>query len=178
MLIEKLSFLRKYKSYVKHMKALLQVIIFAILTLGSTANAQSYQWENVRSRVPLSEKEQVLPELILKDHTQYDYFLENDQFLMYAIKHKIILVNNSEAVQRNNRINISMTNTVELVDVKARAISKNGKVTLFDKSNLKELKDEERSSGSRIFAIEGAEIGSEIEYYYIKKMKANSYHRA
>jgi hypothetical protein len=137
----------------------------------------SYQWEKDRKRFELSAAEQAMPELIIKDHTQFDYVLENNQFLMYATVHKIILVNNNEAIQKHNRIYISMRNTIELSDFKARTISRSGKVMPFDKSNMKELKNEESGSSLRIFAIEGIELGSEIEYYFTRKMGSSLFER-
>jgi len=154
-------------------------ILVSLFLLASTCALASgtYEWEDNRSRYKLTAEEESLSELILKNHLQYDYVLENNQFLMYATVHKISLVNNNEAVQKHNRIFISMYNTVELVDVKARAISKSGRVVLFDKNNLKEIKDEESGSAYRIFAIEGIELGSEVEFYYVKKVHADIFQR-
>jgi hypothetical protein len=138
---------------------------------------EPYQWEKDRPRYKLSEKDVALSELILKQHTQYEYVFENNEFVMYSTIHRIIYVNNNEAVQKHNRIVISMGNTLELLDVKARAISKDGKSTYFDSSNLKELKDEESGKNYKIFAIEGVELGSEIEYYFIRKMRPSVFDR-
>lgn len=154
-------------------------ILFLIFPIAaSAAGPQPYEWEKNRARFQLTSAEQALPELILKSHSQYDYVLENDQFLMYATVHKIIFVNNSEAVQKHNRIYIPMANTIDLADLKARSISKGGGIVLFDKSNLKEVKDEESGAAYRIFAIEGVELGSEIEYFYTRKMYSSLFSRA
>lgn len=152
-------------------------ILLLIVSTAFGADYIPYNWEENRTKYSLTAAEQELPELILKAHTQFDYELKDGEFLMYATFHYIIFVNSSDAVQRNNRITISMSNATDLVDLKARSISKNGKVLLFDKNNIKELVNEERGSGSKIFAIEGAEAGSEIEYFYIKKMTPVVYER-
>jgi hypothetical protein len=158
-----------------------QLFIFAILLLCSfstiSADFKPYQWEQKRSRYKLSPKELAMPELVLKSHTQIEYVHENDDFLMYSTVHRIFIVNNNEAVQKHNRIFIPMYNTIELVDLKARSISKDGKEILFDKSNLKEVKDEETGNAYRIFAIEGIELGSEIEYFYVRKMQSDIFQR-
>jgi hypothetical protein len=62
-----------------------------------------------------------------------------------------------------------MRNVQNIVTLKARAINKEGKVTNFDQKNLKEVKDEKTDNTYRIFAIEGVEAGSEIEYFYTLK---------
>lgn len=136
-----------------------------------------YEWENDRARYTLSEKDVSLSELILKQHTQYEYIFENKEFVMYSTIHRIIYVNNNEAVQKHNRIVISMNNAIELLKVKARAINKEGKAIYFDESNLKELKNEESGKAYKIFAIEGIELGSEIEYYFVRKMKPSIFDR-
>src|SRR5688572_20818793 len=152
--------------------------ICCLLNLALTAkDFKPYEWEKERLRFKLSEKDEALSELILKQHTQYEYLFEGDQFVMYSTIHRIIYVNNSEAVQKHNRIVISMGNALELLDVKARAINKEGKSVYFDSSNLKELKDEESGKAFKIFAIEGIELGSEIEYYFIRKMRPTVFDR-
>ncbi|HEY9046718.1 MAG TPA: DUF3857 domain-containing protein [Ohtaekwangia sp.] len=155
-------------------------IAIALVVLTSAAWAaevKPYEWEKNRSRYSLADNEKDLTELILKQHNQYEYVLEDNQFLMYSTIHRIILVNNNEAIQKHNRIVISMNNTIDLVDLKARAINKDGKAIYFDKSNLKELKEEESGNAYRIFAIEGIEMGSEIEYYFTRKMRASIFDR-
>lgn len=143
----------------------------------SAAAFTPYEWEKERARYKLSVSDDSLSELILKQHTQYDYVLENNQFIMYSTLHRIVYVNNNEAIQKHNRIVISMNNTLELLDVRARAITRDGRSVFFDKSNLKELKDEESGDAFKIFAIEGIEIGSEVEYFFTRKMSASIFDR-
>lgn len=136
-----------------------------------------YEWESDRSRYDLTDQEEILGEYVLKLHNQYDYVFEDNQFMLYYTVHRIVRVNNDEAIQRNNRIYISMGGVIDLVSLKARSINASGKVVNFDTSNLKELKDEETGRGFRIFAIEGVELGSEIEYFYVLKKNPSLYDR-
>lgn len=162
------------------MKVMHGLLLIAGLIAQITLNAgdhEPYRWESDRGRYKLTDKDQLLNELILKQHTQYEFALEDNQFIMYSTIHRIVYVNNSEAIQKHNRIVISMNNTLELVDLKARAISKDGKSVMFDKTNLKELKDEKSGDAFKIFAIEGVELGSEIEYYFTRKMSASIFDR-
>lgn len=147
-------------------------LLFVLIPLLSWGTLKPYEWEVTRSRYALTAEEAGKPEYILKNHVQYDYVLENNQFLMYATHHRIVLVNNNEAIQSNNRIIISMHSTLELTDVRARSINKDGKVVNFDINNLKEIKDEGSDQSYRIFAIEGVENGSEVEYFFTRKMYA------
>lgn len=160
----------------KIMKFLIVVVLLPFFATASEVNP--YEWEKNRTRYKLSAEEQKLTELILKHHVQYEYRLEENDFVMYNTVHRIVFVNNDEAVQKHNRITISMSSTLDLVDLKARAISKDGKVVNFDKNNLKELKDEASGNAYRIFAIEGIELGSEVEYYFTRKMQASLFDRS
>ncbi len=160
------------------MKALIYSFFLCVPLISAAVDFNPYEWEVNRSRTKLSEEEQKLPELVIKNHMQYDYVLENNDFLMYSTIHRIILVNNNEAIQKHNRIVIPMNNTIDLVEIKARAINKDGKVVRFDKNDIKELKEEESGNAYRIFAIEGIELGSEVEYYFIRKMRSSLFQRA
>ncbi|WP_333821120.1 DUF3857 domain-containing protein [Ohtaekwangia sp.] len=156
------------------------IAVLLLLALAGTARAvevRPYEWEKNRGRYTLTDKEKEQTELILKQHNQYEYVLEDNQFLMYSTIHRIILVNSNEAIQKHNRIVISMNNTIDLIDLKARSINKDGKAIYFDKSNLKELKEEESGNAYRIFAMEGVELGSEVEYYFTRKMRASLFDR-
>lgn len=140
-------------------------------------NANPYNWEEDRKPFMLSDAESTLPELKLKLHQQLDYKIEDNLFVMYSTVHSIIWVNSAEAIGRNNRIYISMNGALELVSLKARTITKEGKVLNFDQSNLKEIKDDEDGNSYKIFAIEGIELGSEIEYFYTRKVGGRIYER-
>lgn len=155
------------------------IIIFSII-LAFTARAAApgqYEWDQSRSRFKLSGDEEKLPELMIKSHVQYEYTFENDEFVMYSTHHRIIYVNSNEAIQKHNRIFIPMNSTMALTTLKARSINRAGKAVYFDENNLKEIKEEASGNAYRIFAMEGVEIGSEIEYFYTRKMVADVFNR-
>lgn len=151
-------------------------LMFAVC-IGFAAAPGQYEWDQQRSRFKLSSADESLPELMIKSHVQYEYTFENDEFVMYSTHHKIIYVNSNEAIQKHNRIFISMNNTMALTTLKARSINRAGKAVYFDETNLKEIKEEESGNAYRIFAMEGVEIGSEIEYFYTRKMVADMFNR-
>jgi hypothetical protein len=159
-----------------------KLIILTALLVGILINLQAsevkpYEWEKDRKRTSLSESDRKFSELILRQHIQYNFTFENNQFILYTTTHFIIWVNNNEAVEKNNKIRIPMNGTIDLSALKARSINKDGKVTQFDLSNLKEMKNEESGNSYRIFAMEGVELDSEIEYYYTKKMNSDIFER-
>jgi hypothetical protein len=143
------------------------ITLFSVFTAG--ASAYPYDWKADRSQYTLAADEKALAEIVLKEHVEYSYVIEEDKLVMYTVYHKIVRVNNSEAIQRNNRIRVSMSNMIELIELKARTIN-SGKTITFDKEHLKEVKEEESGKGYKMFAMEGLEIGSEVEYLVIKKI--------
>ena len=83
--------------------------------------------------------------------------------------YKRIRLNTDKSVETFNKVYISMSNSRKIVNLKARAINKNGDVIEFDDSNKKEVDNYENYGPFTIFALEGIEVGSEIEYTYTIK---------
>lgn len=155
------------------------VLLSSLLILSVNLLAQSppsYDWEANREwTTGIEEDDESL--IMIKNHVQYDYAYEGNNLVVYQTYHKIYRVNNDEAVQRVNRIYIPLNSALDIPAVKARTISKEGKITELDKDNIKEVKDEDAGAGYKIFAIEGAEVGGDIEYFYTKKASANIFGR-
>lgn len=152
-------------------------VVFCTFAVVPAGTQGQYQWDQARSRFSLSSDDEKLPELMLKSHTQYEYTFENDEFVMYATHHKIIYVNSNEAIQKHNRIYIPMNNAMALTALKARSINRAGKAVYFDETNLKEIKEGDAGNAYKIFAMEGVETGSEVEYFYTRKMVADMFNR-
>lgn len=150
-------------------------LFFSLICTAATE--PSYQWNETRKRYVLTAAEDSISEYILKHHVQYDYIVENDKLVLISTIHRIVKVNSDEAIQRNNRIYISMGRTMDLVNLKARTIRKDGKVVNFNQSDLKEIAEEQKGTPYKIFAMEGVEAGSEVEYFYTRKMAANLFDR-
>ena len=145
--------------------------MLVMMTVGHQLYSQSrytaYKWEdNPKFVTPEDQGDTPLYVIYIGDHYQYDY--EDGNFIVYKTTHRVYKVQNAEALERVNRIYIPLRSTLDLMAVQARAIAPNGAVTLLDENNIKEL--EEEDSGYKIFAIEGAQSGGEIEYFYTQKM--------
>lgn len=154
----------------------LSIVCYSQIALSQNL---TYQWEAERELYTLDKSLEDEALIYLKYHKQYVYNYEGEDLdlVLYQTEHEIMKVNNDNALARSNRIYISMQNASELVDLQARTITPSGKVITFDKSEIKEIDDEETGSGFKIFAIEGAVVGSEIEYYYTKKMSPDYFGR-
>jgi hypothetical protein len=164
------------------MKKTLFIPILLLFSLNNNSFAQEkkatlldYNWDENRSRYQLSPEEEQLPKIYLLSKSVFEYVLENKEFTMYSLDHMIIRVNSEEAIENSNKIFVSMYNTSEVVNIKARSISKDGKVIVMDKNNIKEIKNDDNNQAKKKFAIEGVEKGSEIEFFYVKKMTPSTY---
>ena len=151
---------------------------FAALVFFSRIYAQeydSYHWEEQRKLTPLNEVEKDYGLYYIQSTEKYQYLYDaaDNSFVCYITNHHIIRTNNDEALSKSNRVYIPMKNAIELVEVKARAITRDNGVINFDKVNLKDLESDE--AGYKILAIEGAEVGGEIEYYYTRKVNAANF---
>jgi len=130
---------------------------------------KNYNWEENGKFITLDSADDQNPEVIILFKSYNEYVFEDKNFIFYTLEHRIIKLNTDEAIAQNNTISISMNNTSELVNIKVRTISKEGKITITEKSNIKEIQNDENNRASRMFAIEGIEKGCEIEFFYIVK---------
>ena len=90
---------------------------------------------------------------------------KNKDVVEYFTLHKIIHLNNDHGIEYFNKIYINVNEFTDVVDIKARSILPGGKVMNIDKASIKDLKDE-NGYLYKIFAFEGLENGSDIEYIY------------
>lgn len=160
------------------MKKLL--IVFLLLTSAS-AFAQriarpewkKYSWEEDRKPYVLTETEKKKSAIILKDKRIIEIFFDGEgnktETNTYYTKHVIVRVNSDNAIEEYNKVYIPMLGVTEVVDLQARFISKDGKVINFDKSHVKDVENYDNHGPYKIFALEGVELGGEVEYLYTVK---------
>ncbi|MCF8426080.1 MAG: DUF3857 domain-containing protein [Bacteroidia bacterium] len=102
---------------------------------------------------------------------EFAYDKEGNLF-EYYYQHEVRYVNSNEAIDRNNKIYVSLANAFELVDYDVRVILSNGGIKSIGKDALKEGTSEDKQK-VQYFAVSGAEKGSMIEYYYLIKRPAH-----
>jgi len=160
------------------MKKIISLILISILYFQVT-NAQMYKkhdWEKEPNFYKLSEDEKQLASFAIKEKTliQYQTPVVGVSSHLYETKHNIIYVNSDKGIDRHNRVFISMYGVLRLVDIKARVLNDTGEIKVFNKSNIKELKNVKEYSNYKIFAIEGVEKNSQIEYIYTLERRISS----
>lgn len=115
--------------------------------------------------------------VILLDKRRMEFVDEaGNELAVYRTLHKIIRVNDDKGIETFNRIYLGVTDNSDIIDIRARTILPGGKIIEIDKSNIKDLKDEDGNM-YKIFAMEGLEKGCEVEYYYTYKRDASFFGR-
>lgn len=106
--------------------------------------------------------------VVVLDKRRIEYTDDKDNVVQYKTLHKIIHINDDKGIESFNRVYLPVSNTSDIVDIKARTILPGGKIIELDKSNIKDLKEDD-DRVYKIFAMEGLEKGCEVEYYYTFK---------
>lgn len=106
--------------------------------------------------------------VVLDDTRIIEYKIEKigkeEGVLMYTTNYKLIKINDTKGVEMYNKIYIPTSKMAEVVSIKARTITKTGKVVTITEDKIKEIEEDGRLY--KLFAMEGVEIGAEVEYNY------------
>ncbi|MFK7904522.1 MAG: DUF3857 domain-containing protein, partial [Chitinophagales bacterium] len=146
------------------------LFITSLTAMAQKYTHQDYDWEETPTLHELSEKDMKKAAIILKEVRILEFvYTDLGDLNLFETKHKIVKVNEDKAIEAFNKVFVSMRDVEDFTVLKARAISPEGKITELNRDNIKELKDVETYGAFKIFAIEGVEIGSEIEYIYTTK---------
>ena len=153
-------------------------VAFMLLALSTLAQSKfgKYHWDSMP--IP-SQTENIAPkngELVLLDRNILEVYINSKQlFEEMRVFHKKIKVDTHDAISRNNKIYIPLSNVIEIVDMAARFVSPDGKITVVAKENIKQIENLENKGDFKTFVIEGAEVGGQIEYFYVLRREYRSY---
>lgn len=109
--------------------------------------------------------------IILKDLKVMEFFFDeeyNTLLQLYTV-HIKVQVNTHEAVETYNTHYMPMNRVLSIEDLRVRVITNND-VKEIEEVDLKDYEGKDDYSSYKYFAIEGVEIGSQIEYIYTFKM--------
>ena len=159
-------------------------ILFAFLSMMSLSFAQAqvikvenYKWTAAPEKIEVAKQFADASAVVLEDVRIYNYYYdkvkEKDNLVLEQTHHKIIQINDTRAIEGYNRLYIPLSGVIEIVDIQARTIAPDGKVTELDKYKIKELSNKEGEGAYKIFAFEGLEKGSRLEYFYKVKEEAD-----
>ena len=113
--------------------------------------------------------------VVISDTRRVEFIdASKDEVDEYATIHKIVHINDDRGIEGFNKIYLGLTENSDIVDVKARSISAEGKIIELDKNDIKDVKEQDGNT-YKIFALEGLEKGSEVEYFYTVKQSSTTY---
>jgi hypothetical protein len=149
-------------------KLIFLVSLIMSLNFAFAQVAQTYDWQPPKFDVSadiINEKG-----YILKDFRSIYFKKINAPYFRLSEKkktiHMRIYVNSDDVIENYNKVFVPTREVSNVERLKVRTINKQGKVTDFDPANLKVLDNVEGYGEFTIFAIEGVEKGSIIEYLY------------
>lgn len=149
------------------MKQLFTYIII-VATLGSISGQEfphkDYTYDDTAIDIPTKYKD--AEELVLFKKRRVDILTKKKTVKQFFLHHSKILVKSDEAIERNNRIYISVENEGELLINKNRVIQPDGSVVELDKKDIHEEVDEESGDSYKYYAVKGLQKGSIIERIY------------
>ncbi|MDC6367182.1 MULTISPECIES: DUF3857 domain-containing protein [Flavobacteriaceae] len=147
------------------------VIIFLSYSIYGQDNlyVSSYNWDKTPNyKLPVDSEE---PMMALKEKYITEFAYSDNAFTEHYLEHKAFWLNSNEKIEAYNKIYLPYSTNSELLENKARVITKNGKIIDLDESKILTAQDEETGKHYKYFAFEGVEKGSVIEYFYVEKKK-------
>jgi len=153
------------------MKKILFISLFLLSISGFSQYYTTYDWSkspSIHQLNPTETKESSVA-ILKKKIIEFSQSKLTKDIAVYETTHNIIHVNDEAGVARHAQIYIPMHRVKKIMSIKARTITKDGKVTNLDEDNIKQIENVDEYGNFQIFAIEGAEIGSEIEVLYTLK---------
>ncbi len=109
--------------------------------------------------------------VFLKDMKAVEFYFDdeyNTLMQLYTV-HIKVQVNTHEAVELYNKHYMPMTRVVGIEDLRVRVLT-NDEIREIDEIDLKDFQGSDSYTSYKYFAIEGVEVGSQIEYIYTFKM--------
>ena len=142
---------------------------------------QNYRWDDTTS-VTISPYDSLYDVVFVKDYTVKEWhesstfkgeYLSFRTLFLFTTIHKRIKLNNDQGVNDYNKMYLPVLSNEEIFEIHARAINPDGTIINFNESSIKEIDDLEGYGPYKIFAFEGVQVGSELEYYYTVKSVEN-----
>lgn len=146
----------------------LTILSLFILNLSSFAQEvlNEYSWDNAATIAELTEEEQEESYVYLEYHNGVEmYYADAGYPLSVSMFHRKVHLNDDEAVDRFNKIFTPSSKSVEFIEKQARVIKKDGEVIYLDEDDILSETSEEGYS-YEYFAMEGIEVGDEVEWMY------------
>lgn len=148
-------------------------ISLAFLAISILTNAQQFdftakrEWQEQPQLHDVNPKFDSSSAVGILDDRKIEYKLEGNDVFVYITKHIIVKVIDDKGIETFNKVYILVLPNAQVSDIKARTILPGGKTIDADLTKIKETQED--GNTYKIFAMDGVEKGSEIEYMYTIK---------
>lgn len=150
----------------------------AISATGTFEN-ENYDWQEQRNPVGIPFNTSYSDAVVINDRHILEYSqADNEKMYIYETVHKIIRINNRDAINRFNKVHISLADVNRVIAIKARTVHPSGKITEVESQAMRSLENVDNTGAYLIFALEGLEQGSEVEYIYQLRRDSQFFGRA
>lgn len=153
------------------MKKLLLTVLAALAVSQSQSQnfacEVSKKWQEKPVAHPVLKKYDSSSAVGILQEKLIECVFEKETPFTYSTYHYIIKVQNDKGIEMYNKIYIPVSANAVITEIKARVITAAGKVIDLPSGKIKEIEEDGRLY--KLFAMEGADSGSEIEYSYTVK---------
>jgi Domain of Unknown Function with PDB structure (DUF3857) len=155
------------KPTLKNIVAIFIFLLPAITALAQSTNNFPIYWDSEPKAAVASATEAKESAFYVFKNIRYEYkvSLLSNTAEEYFTSHIRIHINDDKAVESFNKIELPSTDKPFMM-LKARTITKDGKVIDIPESAIKDKTDEESGRKYKIFAMEGMQPNCDIEYIY------------
>ena len=157
-------------------KLILPVFVFLVMTASAQSSFDHYTWDSrPATGNPDTVKSKDGAVIMLERQITEIFSNAEGYFEEINVFHKKIKTETTQAIDDYNKIYIPVDNVLEILAIKARFISPAGKVTELPQESIRLVENLENKGDFKAFAIEGAEAGGAVEYYYVLRKKFRAY---
>ncbi|MCS6969255.1 MAG: DUF3857 domain-containing protein [Cytophagales bacterium] len=128
---------------------------------------ETYDWQEQRSTFGIPLNQHGSSAVVVTDRRVIEYVQESSgKIAIYETIHKIIKLNDRQAISEFSKVYIPVEESSHLILLKARTILPSGTIANVPLEEMRRLNNFHNRGSYVIFALEGLESGSEIEYLY------------
>ncbi len=128
----------------------------------------NYNWIESPVIPTLTKGDKLLSEVILKEYLKYEYKIdEKGVVIRCKTYHKQTYVVDDKGIEANNKVYVPFSEDDKIVTLKARTISPSGKVSVLQEDKIEVVNNLENYGSFQLFAFEGLQKGSVVEYYFV-----------
>ena len=165
------------------MMRILSIVTLLLVTMAGVTSAQGWndtmQWEDKPAYLAIDAGHETENAVGIFYNEKIEYLYNSDGGLeMIHTFHRRVRLNTDDAINGFNKLSVSMSDVIEMIETKARVIKNDGKTVEFNQENIREIVDAESMDNYRIFAIDGIEKGDDLEYLITRRMKSANFGRA